>query len=120
MWKRCIRMPDKGYTEKQWGRSAKELPAFIIRRVPFRFVYDNNYFNDRYQGIPEGGYNKLIDALLEGIEVRLNTDFFTERTRWEDVADCICLLGVLMNILIINADIWNIVVCDLKKNTGNR
>lgn len=67
-------MPDKGYTEKQWGRSAKELPAFIIRRVPFRFVYDNNYFNDRYQGIPEGGYNKLIDALLEGIEVRLNTD----------------------------------------------
>ena len=73
----------KGYTEKQWGRSAKELPAFIIRRVPFRFVYDNNYFNDRYQGIPEGGYNKLIDALLEGIEVRLNADFFTERTRWE-------------------------------------
>lgn len=85
----------KGYTEKQWGRSAKELPAFIIRRVPFRFVYDNNYFNDRYQGIPEGGYNKLIDALLEGIEVRLNTDFFTERTRWEDVADCILFTGCI-------------------------
>lgn len=85
----------KGYTEKQWGRSAKELPAFIIRRVPFRFVYDNNYFNDRYQGIPEGGYNKLIDALLEGIEVRLNTDFFTERTRWEDVADRILFTGCI-------------------------
>lgn len=71
------------------------MPAFIIRRVPFRFVYDNNYFNDRYQGIPEGGYNKLIDALLEGIEVRLNTDFFTERTRWEDVADCILFTGCI-------------------------
>lgn len=66
----------KGYTEKQWGRSAKELPAFIIRRVPLRFVYDNNYFNDRYQGIPEGGYNELIDALLKGIEMRLDTNFF--------------------------------------------
>jgi UDP-galactopyranose mutase len=85
----------KGYTEKQWGRSAKELPAFIIRRVPFRFVYDNNYFNDRYQGIPEGGYNKLIDALLEGIEVRLNTDFFTERTHWEEVADRILFTGCI-------------------------
>lgn len=69
----------KGYTEKQWGRSATELPAFIIRRIPFRFTFDNNYFNDRYQGIPIGGYNKLIDALLDGVEVRLNTDFCQQR-----------------------------------------
>ena len=64
----------KGYTEKQWGRAATELPAFIIRRIPFRFVYDNNYFNDAYQGIPKGGYNVLIDALLEGIDVRPGTN----------------------------------------------
>ena len=61
----------KGYTEKQWGRDAKELPAFIIKRLPVRFTYDNNYFNDKYQGIPIGGYNKLVEGLLEGIEVRL-------------------------------------------------
>lgn len=69
----------KGYTEKQWGRNASELPSFIIKRLPFRFTYDNNYFNDKYQGIPIGGYNKLIDGLLEGIEIRLNTDFFLNR-----------------------------------------
>ena len=69
----------KGYTEKQWGRPCTELPAFIIRRLPLRFTFDNNYFNDRYQGIPIGGYNKLIDALLEGIETRVNTDFFEHR-----------------------------------------
>ena len=85
----------KEYTEKQWGRDCKELPAFIIKRLPVRMIFDNNYFNDRYQGIPEGGYNKLIDALLEGIEVRLNADFFTERTRWEDVADCILFTGCI-------------------------
>ena len=66
----------KGYTEKQWGRSCTELPAFIIRRLPVRLVFDNNYFNDKYQGIPIGGYNKLIDGLLEGIETRTNCDFF--------------------------------------------
>ena len=65
----------KGYTEKQWGKKASDLPSFIIRRIPLRFTYDNNYFNDRYQGIPIGGYNPLIDGLLDGIEVRLNTDF---------------------------------------------
>ncbi|MDD3220072.1 MAG: UDP-galactopyranose mutase [Lachnospiraceae bacterium] len=66
----------KGYTEKQWGRSCKELPAFIIKRLPLRFVYDNNYFNDRYQGIPVGGYTKLVEKLLEGTEVLLDTDYF--------------------------------------------
>lgn len=65
----------KGYTEKQWGRDCKDLPAFIIRRLPCRFVYDNNYFNDRYQGIPIGGYTSIVKKMLDGIEVRLNTDF---------------------------------------------
>ena len=65
----------KGYTEKQWGRDCKELPAFIIKRLPLRFTYDNNYFNDRYQGIPEGGYTKIIMELLDGIDVKLNTDY---------------------------------------------
>ncbi|MCI8280131.1 MAG: UDP-galactopyranose mutase [Lachnospiraceae bacterium] len=72
----------KGYTEKQWGRDCKELPAFIIKRLPLRFTYDNNYFNDRYQGIPIGGYTRLVERMLEHIPVRLNTDFFT----LEDVA----------------------------------
>lgn len=79
----------KGYTEKQWGRSATELPAFIIRRIPLRFVYDNNYFDDPYQGIPfsaEGGYNRLIAELLDGIEVRTGADFFDDRPYWESVA----------------------------------
>lgn len=67
----------KEYTEKQWGRNCRELPAFIIKRLPLRFVYDNNYFNDTYQGIPVGGYNKLIDGLLDGVECRTNVDFFT-------------------------------------------
>ena len=66
----------KGYTEKQWGRSCTELPAFIIRRLPFRFIYDNNYFNDRYQGIPEGGYTPIAEKLLAGSDVLLNTDYF--------------------------------------------
>ena len=66
----------KGYTEKQWGRKCCELPAFIIKRLPVRLVFDNNYFNDKYQGIPIGGYNKLIEGLLSGIETRVNTDFF--------------------------------------------
>ena len=69
----------KGYTAKQWGRPCTELPAFIIKRLPVRFTYDNNYFNDRFQGIPMGGYTKIIEKMLEGIEVRLNTDFFLNR-----------------------------------------
>ena len=71
----------KGYTEKQWGRSCSELPAFIIRRLPVRLVFDNNYFNDKYQGIPVGGYNKLIEGLLEGVETRVNVDFIEERKK---------------------------------------
>lgn len=82
-----------GYTEKQWGRPCSELPAFIIRRLPVRMTFDNNYFNDSYQGIPVGGYNKLIDGLLDGIEVRLDTDFFADRTHWETVADKIVFTG---------------------------
>ena len=83
----------KGYTEKQWGRPCSELPTFIIRRLPVRMTFDNNYFNDSYQGIPVGGYNKLIDGLLDGIEVRLDTDFFADRTHWETVADKIVFTG---------------------------
>lgn len=81
------------YTMKQWGRDCRELPAFIIRRLPVRFVYDNNYFNDAYQGIPEGGYNRLIDALLEGVEVRTEADFFDDRTYWEGIAGTIVFTG---------------------------
>ena len=83
----------KGYTEKQWGRPCSELPAFIIRRLPVRMVYDNNYFNDAYQGIPIGGYNRLTEALLEGIESRVNEDFFARREYWESVADKIVFTG---------------------------
>lgn len=85
----------KGYTEKQWGRKCSELPAFIIKRLPVRFVYDNNYFNDRFQGIPMGGYNKLIDGMLEGVETKLNTDFFDDRQQWEQIADKILYTGKL-------------------------
>lgn len=83
----------KGYTEKQWGRPCDQLPAFIIRRLPVRLTFDNNYFNDTYQGIPIGGYNKLIDGLLEGIEVKLNSDFFSDRKYWESLADKIVFTG---------------------------
>lgn len=83
----------KGYTEKQWGRKCSELPAFIIRRLPVRFVFDNNYFNDKYQGIPIGGYNKLIDGLLDGIETKTSTDFFADRSYWEKVAEKIVFTG---------------------------
>lgn len=83
----------KGYTEKQWGRKCTELPAFIIKRLPVRLVFDNNYFNDRYQGIPIGGYNKLIDGLLDGVETQVNTDFFDDRDKWKGVADKIVYTG---------------------------
>lgn len=85
----------KGYTEKQWGRKATELPSFIIKRLPVRFTYDNNYFNDRYQGIPIGGYNPLFEQLLEGIEVQLNTDYFTEREYFDSLADKIVYTGMI-------------------------
>ena len=77
----------KGYTEKQWGRSCKELPSFIIKRLPVRYTFDNNYFNDRYQGIPIGGYNKLINALLDGVEVCTNVDYNKSRKEYRNIAD---------------------------------
>ena len=83
----------KGYTEKQWGRSCTELPAFIIRRLPVRYTFDNNYFNDRYQGIPVGGYNKLTDALLVGIEVRLGVDYNEHRAEYGRVAETVVYTG---------------------------
>ena len=83
----------KGYTEKQWGRPCAELPAFIIRRLPVRMVYDNNYYNDTYQGIPVGGYNKLTEALLDGVECLVNEDFFARREYWESLADKIVFTG---------------------------
>lgn len=83
----------KGYTEKQWGRKCTELPAFIIKRLPVRFVFDNNYFNDKYQGIPIGGYNKLINQLLDGIETRVNTNYFADREYWDNIADKIVFTG---------------------------
>ena len=85
----------KGYTEKQWGRRCTDLPAFIIRRLPVRFVFDNNYFNDKYQGIPTGGYNKLIDGLLSGVETRVGVDFFADRAAFEAMADKIVFTGKL-------------------------
>ena len=83
----------KGYTEKQWGRSCVELPAFIIKRLPVRLVFDNNYFNDAYQGIPIGGYNRLIDGLLEGVETRLNCDFFANRSELSSTCRKDCFYG---------------------------
>ena len=85
----------KGYTEKQWGRKATELPSFIIKRLPVRFTYNNNYFNDRYQGIPIGGYTKIIEKMLEGIEVKLNTDFFFNRKYFENCAKKIVFTGMI-------------------------
>jgi UDP-galactopyranose mutase len=83
----------KGYTEKQWGRPCTELPAFIIKRLPVRMTFDNNYFNDTYQGIPIGGYNKLIEGLLAGSDVCLNSNFFDNRSKWEEMAECIVFTG---------------------------
>ncbi len=84
-----------GYTEKQWGRPCRELPSFIIKRLPVRFTYDNNYFNDRYQGIPEGGYTPLIEKLLEGVEVRLNTDFLDDKEYWLSQAHRVVYTGTV-------------------------
>ena len=83
----------KGYTEKQWGQKATELPSFIIKRLPVRFIYDNNYFNNLYQGIPVGGYTKIIEKMLEGIEVKLNCDFFENRKELENIAEKIIFTG---------------------------
>ena len=83
----------KGYTAKQWGKPCTELPSFIIKRLPVRYTFDNNYFNDRYQGIPIGGYTRIIEKMLEGIEVRLNTDYFDNRDYFDSIADKIIYTG---------------------------
>ena len=85
----------KGYTEKQWGRKCEDLPAFIIKRLPVRYTFDNNYFNDLYQGIPIGGYTKIIERMLEGVEVKLGTDFFDDKENWLNVADKIIFTGMI-------------------------
>ena len=85
----------KGYTEKQWGRDCRDLPASIIRRLPVRLVFDNNYFNDPYQGIPVGGYNKLIDGLLDGVETRTEMDFVSLRGQWKDMAETLVYTGAI-------------------------
>ncbi|MFT3985434.1 MAG: UDP-galactopyranose mutase [Lachnospiraceae bacterium] len=85
----------KGYTEKQWGKRATELPSFIIRRLPVRFTYDNNYFNDGYQGIPKGGYTRIIEKMLTDIDVRLHADFFAERSEYEALAEKIVFTGMI-------------------------
>ena len=85
----------KGYTEKQWGRDCKQLPAFIIKRLPVRYTYDNNYFNDRFQGIPIGGYNKIIEKLFEGCEVRLNTDYLSDKEYFDSLANKVVYTGTI-------------------------
>lgn len=85
----------EGYTEKQWGKSADKLPADIIKRLPLRFTFDNNYFNDKYQGIPEGGYTRLIENLLNGVEVRLNVDYLADRENLDKLADKILYTGAI-------------------------
>lgn len=83
----------KGYTEKQWGRPCSELPAFIIRRLPVRFTYDNNYFNDTYQGIPIGGYTNMVEKMIDGIEVKLNTDYLENKDKWDNMAERVVYTG---------------------------
>ena len=85
----------KNYTEKQWGRKCDELPAFIIKRLPVRFTFDNNYFNDLYQGIPIGGYTRIIEKMLDGIEVRLNVDFFENKEKWLNIANKVLFTGMI-------------------------
>ena len=85
----------KGYTEKQWGKPAKELPAFIIKRLPVRFTYDNNYFNDKFQGIPVGGYTEIVEKMLEGCEVRLSADYFSDRDKYDGMADKVLFTGMI-------------------------
>lgn len=85
----------RGYTEKQWGKRARELPSFIIRRLPVRYTYDNNYFNDSYQGIPVGGYTRMVERMLEGVEIRLNTDYFQAREELDKLADRVVFTGMI-------------------------
>lgn len=95
VWRDIYEKLVKGYTEKQWGRDCKELPAFIIRRLPVRLTFDNNYFNALYQGIPIGGYTKLVENLLEGIEVRLNEDYLEDKAEWNAMAEKVVYTGAI-------------------------
>ena len=106
----------KGYTEKQWGRPCSELPAFIIKRLPVRFIFDNNYFNALYQGIPIGGYTRLVQNMLEGIEVRLQEDYLEDREHWNGLADQVSILVLWMLILTTALEHWNTEVCALKRS----
>ena len=85
----------KGYTEKQWGRPCTELPAFIIRRLPVRFTFDNNYFNARFQGIPVEGYTALVEKLLSGADIILNTDYLQDKSKWDALADTVLYTGAI-------------------------
>lgn len=97
----------KGYTEKQWGRDCTELPAFIIKRLPLRFTYDNNYFNDRFQGIPMGGYTKVYEKMLDGVEVRTNTDYFEFIRENPDIAEKTLFTGMIVSFSVISWARWN-------------
>mgnify|MGYP000049042514 CR=1 FL=1 len=99
----------KGYTEKQWGRDCKDLPAFIIKRLPVRLTFDNNYFNALYQGIPIGGYTKLVEHLLEGIEVRLNTDYLEQKEELDKLAETVVYTGPIDAYFGYSLEHWNIV-----------
>lgn len=92
---RCLWEADKGIYRKQWGRDCKDLPAFIIKRLPLRFIYDNNYFNDRYQGIPIGGYTAIVEKMLDGIDVLLDTDYFTFVQEHADIAPKTVFTGMI-------------------------
>lgn len=85
----------KGYTEKQWGKPCDQLPSFIIKRLPVRFTYDNNYFNDLYQGIPFNGYTELIEKLTDGIDIKLNTNYFDDKQKWDEIADKVLFTGMI-------------------------
>ena len=104
----------KGYTEKQWGRDCKELPAFIIKRLPVRLTFDNNYFNALYQGIPVSGYTKMVENLLEGIEVRLNEDYLAKKQEYDQLAEKVVHTGAIDAFLITVLEIWNIVLFVLR------
>ena len=106
----------KGYTEKQWGRDCKDLPAFIIKRLPVRLTFDNNYFNALYQGIPVGGYTKMVANMLDGVEVRLGEDYLEKKAEYDALAEKVIYTVRSMHILITRWDIWSIVRYVLRQN----
>ena len=103
----------KGYTEKQWGRDCTALPAFIIKRLPVRYTYDNNYFNDLYQGIPIGGYNVIIDRLFEGCDIETGVDYLEKKEYYDGLGKRSCIREPLMLIISISLASWNTAACVL-------